>query len=264
MLIFALFVIGLALVLCLLHTRAVDSALSEMRLLRFLSHNRLSAITTTAAIILLCINMFNPIPLVTGLVFIPIAAMWLIRTIQAIKESKQKTGKTDLKYTYQKMFNEHGQEIDAEAIEAFIDGRMEDLNAKIDEMEASLSDEQRGLIDAEFETGDPAENGEETGNQAEADGEGEGKGDGDGGQEGKGKEGKEQEYRTDGFKFNPGDKVKVISVPDGDKFPKNLIGMQGVVGLRLPNISLVHSELDGHGYFLNGHTLPTECLQKVS
>lgn len=267
MMVFAILVVIGTLVLFGIHARATNGAFKEMGLLKFLSYNRLTMLTMVAAITLMIMNMFTHVPLITGVVFLLLGLLWLYRTIHAVSESKANTGKTNIQYTYQKMFNEMGQEIDAEAIEQFIDGRMEDLNEEIDHLENELSDEQRRLIDADFDgEGEPSDEdgGEQPGEgEGESDkGESQGEGSADDYGDGKGTgPGDAGPTRDDSYTFSVGQKVKVVSVPKGTD--SSLVGTEFVVGIRLPNIKLSNPELSGHGYWVAGTVLPTECLKSV-
>lgn len=255
MIIFALFGIVLTAVLYSIHTKAVDGALKEMGLLRFLSHARLTYITVVAAIGLLIVNLFTHVPLLTGILFLMLAAVWLMRTISSVVESRRNTGKTNIKYTYQKMYNEHGDEIDAEAIEAFLDGRMEDLNQKIDEAEADLEDAQRRLLgDESDEEGESCEECSESGGQSSGEGEASRSGDGEGTRT------DQTKYSSDGYAFKQGDRVKILSSPNEDN---SMIGTEFSVTIRIPNIKLVNAKLEGHGYWYNGTMFPASSLTKI-
>jgi Ca2+/Na+ antiporter len=243
------------LVLFGIHARATNGAFQEMGLLKFLSYNRLTMLTMAAAVGFMLGNMATPLPIATSVVFVLLALLWLYRTLHAVNESKEATGKTNIQYTYQKMFNEMGQEIDADAIEAFIDGQMDDLNEEITQAENELSDEQRRLIDREFEDGQSSD--EEGGQQPQSSDQGENEGESAGPGEG------DVPSADDDYKFPQGTKVKVISIPKGVENASHVKGVEFIVGLRLPNIKMIHPQLEGHGYFVDGVMLPEECLTSV-
>lgn len=251
MIIFTLFTIALTVILYSIHVNAVDGALKEMGLLRFLSHNRLTYITASAAIGLLIVNLFTHIPLLTGIVFLILAAIWIMRTISSVIESRNNTGKTNIKYTYQKMYNDNGEEIDADAVEAFLDGRMEDLNQKIDEAEADLDDAQRRLLGDESD-----EESDEECSECESTGKGKGDKSGDG----EGTRTDQTQYSSDQYAFKQGDRVKIIFSPNGDN---SMVGTEFSVTIRIPNIKLVNAKLEGHGYWYNGVMFTTDSLKKV-
>ena len=211
--------IGCVSIISFIHYLAVNKTLNKFRFLEILSFTRILFISfCTLGILLLYSTAFGVNTILCSILLFIITLLWILRTFLVLVESKKVINKFGLFESYANVFDENNNTLTVDQVEEYLDSEMNKIDSEIKEASKGVSDSYRDLIPNEA-------NREKTESDINL------------------KNGHD-------YKFNVGDKVKVISVPDG--ISNFNIGKEFVVGIRIPNRKLVGFE-EGAGYFHDGN-----------